>query len=78
MEELNREQIYQLNKMIKRYKTDEMTAPQFGDIYIFKSLCGRKRAVYCDSKTFSVFKAQTQEEEEYIDDAPYRKRRYRK
>jgi len=76
MEELNREQTYQLHKMIKRYKTDEMT-PHFNDIYLFKSLDGRKRAVYCDSKTFSVFKAQTQEEE-YIDDGCYRKRRYRK
>jgi hypothetical protein len=77
MDELNSEQTYQLNKMIKRWKTDEMLPPHFGDIYLFKSLCGRKRAVYCDSKTFSVFKAHTQEEE-YIDDAPYRKRRYRK
>ena len=54
--ELTTEQTYQLNKMLKRYKTDEMT-PHFGDIYLFKSLDGRKRAVYCDSKTFSVFKA---------------------
>ena len=76
MEELDSEQTYQLNKMLKRYKTDEMIPPQFGDIFLFKSLDGRKRAVYCDSKTFSVFKAHTQEE--YIDDGPYRRRRYRK
>ena len=75
MEELDNEQKCQLNKMLKRYKTDEMT-PQIGDIYIFKSLDGEKRAVYCDFKTFSVFKTQTQEE--YIDDGCYRKRRYRK
>jgi len=75
--ELDSEQTYQLHKMLKRSKTDEMLPPQIGDIYLFKSLDGRKRAVYCDSKTFSVFKAHTQEEE-YIDDGCYRKRRYRK
>ena len=77
MEELDSEQTYQLNKMLKRWKTHETMTPQIGDIYLFKSLDGKKRAVYCDSKTFSVFKAHTQEED-YIDDAPYRKRRYRK
>ena len=76
MENLDSEQTFQLNKMLKRYKTDEMTQ-QIGDIYVFKSLDGEKRAVYCDSKTFSVFKAHTQEEE-YIDDGCYRKRRFRK
>ena len=76
--ELDSEQTFQLNKMLKRSKAnDTMTSPQFGDIYLFTSLDGKKRAVYCDSKTFSVFKAHTQEEE-YIDDGPYRKRRYRK
>ena len=75
--ELNSEQKCQLNKMIKRSKAYETMTPQIGDIYLFKSLDGRKkRAVYCDPKTFSVFKAQTQEE--YIDDGCYRKRRYRK
>ena len=77
MEELDSEQTYQLNKMIKRWKTYDTMTSQIGDIYLFSSLDGKKRAVYCDSKTFSVFKAHTQEEE-YIDDAPYRKRRYRK
>jgi hypothetical protein len=77
MEELDSEQTCQLNKMIKRWKTHETMTPQIGDIYVFKSLDGEKRAVYCDSKTFSVFKAQTQEEE-YIDDGCYRKRRFRK
>ena len=77
MEELDSEQTYQLNKMLKRWKTYDTMTSQIGDIYLFKSLDGKKRAVYCDSKTFSVFKAHTQEEE-YIDDAPYRKRRYRK
>ena len=76
METLDSEQTFQLNKMLKRYKTDEMTQ-QIGDIYLFSSLDGKKRAVYCDSKTFSVFKAHTQEEE-YIDDGCYRKRRFRK
>lgn len=76
MENLDSEQKCQLNKMLKRYYTHDTMTPQIGDIYIFKSLDGEKRAVYCDSKTFSVFKAHTQEE--YIDDAPYRKRRYRK
>jgi len=75
--ELNSEQTYQLHKMLKRSKAYDTMTPLIGDIYLFSSLDGRKRAVYCDSKTFSVFKAQTQEEE-YIDDAPYRKRRYRK
>jgi len=77
MEELDSEQKCQLDKMIKRWKTHETMTPQIGDIYLFKSFEGKKRAVYCDSKTFSVFKAHTQEEE-YIDDGCYRKRRYRK
>ena len=77
MEELDSEQTYQLNKMLKRSKAYDTMTPQIGDIYLFSSLDGKKRAVYCDSKTFSVFKAHTQDEE-YIDDAPYRKRRYRK
>ena len=77
MDELDSEQKSQLNKMIKRYYTHETMTPHFGDIYLFKSLDGEKRAVYCDSKTFSVFKAHTQEEE-YIDDGCYRKRRYLK
>ena len=76
MEELDSEQTYQLNKMLKRWKTYDTMTSQIGDIYLFKSLDGKKRAVYCDSKTFSVFKAYTQEE--YIDDGCYRKRRYRK
>ena len=55
--ELNSEQKFQLNKMIKRSKAYETMTPQIGDIYLFKSLDGRKkRAVYCDPKTFSVFK----------------------
>lgn len=77
MEELNSEQTYQLNKMIKRYYTHETMTPHIGDIFLFSSLDGEKRSVYCDSKTFSVFRALTQEEE-YIDDGCYRKRRYRK
>ena len=77
MDELDSEQTSQLHKMLKRHATDEMLPPHFGDIYLFKSLCGRKRSVYCDSKTFSVFKSKV-EEEEYIDDGCYRKRRFRK
>ena len=77
MDDLNMEQKYQLNKMLKRSKAYDTMTPHFGDIYLFSSLDGKKRAVYCDSKTFSVFKAHTQEEE-YIDDGCYRKRRYRK
>jgi len=75
--ELDSEQQCQLNKMLKRSNAYDTMTPQIGDIYLFSSLDGKKRAVYCDSKTFSVFKAHTQEED-YIDDAPYRKRRYRK
>jgi hypothetical protein len=77
MDELDSEQKCQLNKMLERYYTHETMTPQIGDIYLFSSLDGKKRAVYCDSKTFSVFKAHTQEEE-YIDDGCYRKRRFRK
>ena len=78
METLDSEQTFQLNKMLKRSKAYDTMTPQIGNIYLFKSLDGKKkRAVYCDCKTFSVFKAHTQEED-YIDDAPYRKRRYRK
>ena len=57
MEELNSEQTHQLNKMLKRSKAYDTMTPQFGDIYLFKSLDGKKRAVYCDPKTFSVFKS---------------------
>jgi len=77
MEELDSEQKFQLNKMLKRSKAYDTMTPQLGDIYLFSSLDGKKRAVYCDSKTFSVFKAHTQDEE-YIDDGCYRKRRYPK
>lgn len=76
METLDSEQKFQLNKMLKRHATHDTMTPQLGDIYLFKSLDGKKkRAVYCDPQTFSVFKALTQEDD-YIDDAPYRKRRY--
>ena len=77
MDELDSEQTYQLHKMLKRYATHETMTPQLGDIYLFSSLDGKKRSVYCDSKTFSVFKSKV-EEEEYIDDGCYRKRRFRK
>jgi len=60
METLDSEQTFQLNKMLKRSKAYDTMTPHFGDIYLFKSLDGKKRAVYCDSKTFSVFKAHTQ------------------
>ena len=76
MDNLNSEQTYQLHKMLERTNARDTMTPHFGDIYLFKSLDGKKRAVYCDSKTFSVFKTQTQEE--YIDDGCYRKRRFRK
>ena len=55
MNELSKEQSFQLKKMVKNSNTAANMTSAFGDIYVFKTSSGKKRAVYCDPDTYAVF-----------------------